>query len=318
MKSRFLRTSAVIFLASSLAHAEPSAQDKAQADAFFREGRALMSDGKFAQACGKFSESQRLDPAPGTLVNLALCHEKEGKTASAWAEFNEVAERPGDDRARTPFARGRSQDLEKRLSRVRVRVDRPAPDEVVTIDGRPHGAVAWGSALPLDPGEHFIEAVAPGKKGWRLSVRLESGPSLIEVAVPMLDDAPAPLVSPAPETHPTAPMAPQERGSAKTAGFIVGAVGIAAIGVGSYFGLRTLGKKSDADDLCPTNRCAGDPRITELDDSARSSALVSTIAFGAGIAALAAGALLVLTAPGVAIAPSASPRAGGASLIGRF
>src|SRR4051812_6941365 len=68
--------------------AQPSGQDLATAQALFDEGKRLMGLAKYAEACPKLVESQRIDPGGGTSFAIALCHEAEGKTATAWADFN--------------------------------------------------------------------------------------------------------------------------------------------------------------------------------------------------------------------------------------
>jgi tetratricopeptide (TPR) repeat protein len=64
--------------------------DQAAAEQLFVQGRALMEQGKLDEACRALEASHTLDPAPGTLLNLALCNEKQGKVATAWALYREV------------------------------------------------------------------------------------------------------------------------------------------------------------------------------------------------------------------------------------
>src|SRR6187200_393022 len=74
--------------------AQPSqatAAEKATAEALFDEALRLMHAGSFAEACPKFEVSQRIEAAVGTMLYLAECYEKIGRTASSWATFREAA-----------------------------------------------------------------------------------------------------------------------------------------------------------------------------------------------------------------------------------
>src|SRR3954471_558336 len=65
--------------------------NKASAEALFNEGRRLVQVGQLAQACQKFAASEKLEPAVGTLLNLASCNERQGRIASAWANYRDAA-----------------------------------------------------------------------------------------------------------------------------------------------------------------------------------------------------------------------------------
>ena len=97
--------------------AAQGAANRAAAQALFDQGRNLMKDGKFDEACPKLEESQRLDPAIGTQFNLASCYEKAGKTASAWTLYLEVAAetRKLGQSQREEVARSRAKVLEAQL-----------------------------------------------------------------------------------------------------------------------------------------------------------------------------------------------------------
>src|SRR5271154_3787145 len=77
---------------------EPSPANTVLAETLFREGKELMAAKQFDAACPKLAESNRLDPGIGTLLALALCHEGEGRIASAWIEFTDVLAATADTR----------------------------------------------------------------------------------------------------------------------------------------------------------------------------------------------------------------------------
>src|SRR5438132_1600692 len=117
--------STAAMLAASPVRADPSASERAAAEALFQQGTSLMQDKQFAKACDKFEGSNQLDPALGTMLRLADCYDRVGKTASAWAVFRESASlaRTRNEGEREKIAADRAADLEKRLSKIELKVD---------------------------------------------------------------------------------------------------------------------------------------------------------------------------------------------------
>jgi hypothetical protein len=331
---------AFILFVSALSFSAPAwAQDTAaSAESLFQDGKALMATHNYAAACPKLAESQRLDPGTGTLIALALCHEAEGKSASAWAEFNEVvaAARNENRRDREKAARSHAAALALTLSHLTVVV---APeigglegfelrrDDVVV------GQPSWGSALPVDPGDHVVIATAHGKRPWKETVTVGAKGDMKTLTVPALENAPDTPIAPAPIAPSSMNVAPevlpQETGSGRgkrIAGWVVGGAGLASIGAGSVFGVEAMSKSSGAKSLCSPTACTNPSAVSE-NNTAKADALVADFAIGAGVAAVGVGAILILTthgskeAPqrgGLEVIPLASRNGGGVGLYTRW
>lgn len=104
---------------------------------------------------------------------------------------------------------------------------------------------------------------------------------------------------------------------------VLGGIGVVAVGVGSYFGLKAVSNASDARDLCPNGQCVESRGKTLMDD-ARDQATLSNVAFGVGIAAVASSVVLYLTTPSgdskssVGLVPRIDARGAGLGLEGRL
>jgi hypothetical protein len=345
---RSLLLAAALVAGAIPAHAQSS--DKAMAESLFQAGRALMKQNKPGEACPKFAESNRIDPSPGTLLNLGKCLEATGKTASAWAAYKEaivLARSTGQSKhvtAGSEFAAA----VEPRLSYLKIEISgERRPGMVVKRDGTVIGDGALGVPIAVDPGEHVIEASAPGFATWRTTVTIGAAAEKKDVEVPALDEAPAgaePLPAPTASTEPAPgpapsasttveppPIAPGSGSSTlRTLGFVSVGVGLAGIAVGTVFGVLTLGDASDAEgdpSLCPDKRCSQDG--LDKIDAAETKALVSTLGLAVGGAATVAGVVMLVvsgkrTTPstGASAVPRVSglagPRGGGLTLTGSF
>jgi hypothetical protein len=310
------------------ANAEPSLADKTVATQLFNEGRALLDQGRIAEACAKLEESQRIEPGGGTLLNVALCHERQGRTAAAWVEFTEAMglARRDENALRVDFARSHIALLAPLLSRLAIQVPpgSDVPDLEVKCDGSILARAAWGSPVPVDPGEHLIEAVAPGRLPWKQSILVGPNADSKTAVVPVLESAPVRVEPVSPSPAASSPGAPvreppstgssrmgaasdqaggRSQGSAAPA-WIVLTLGLAAGGVGTYFGVRALTEKNDADRACPNNLCS--PQGESQNSQAIRFANYATAGIAVGAAGVGLATVLFLTRSG---APRPAPDA---------
>ncbi len=345
MKARsFLSASAVLLFATVA-----RANDPAAAEALFRDGRALLAQGNVAEACAKLEESQRLDPAIGTLYHVADCHEHLGKIATAWAELIDVAAeaKQHGQRDREAAARKRADTLAPRLPHV-VLEGTPPRDAEVRRDATVVGPAEIGASIPVDPGTHKITVRAPGHVPWELTVvASESGTVRVKLP-PSLQASPGAAVpaaaAPIPASTAFAPTQPTEQPAAdaghghvqRDVGIAIAGAGLVSLGVGTYSGIRSIDKRNEARGHCNGSVCDADG--VSLRGDAISAGNVSTVTFIAGAAALVGGGVLFFTSPSsqerrsdsarasepprrgrlLSAAPYAGPTGAGLSLSGEF
>jgi hypothetical protein len=305
-----------VFVAALLAVTEASAQepsvvDRAAAEALFREAKVLMAEGRWAEACPKLAESQRRAPAGGTLLNLAICHENEGRLATAWVELHDaLAMARRDERDdRIEVAEEHLKAVEARLPRLFVTVAPELGAVEVKVDGAVIGAEAWSTGVPLDPGTHELAVSAPGRAPWATAVAAtEAGRHTVEVEAEMLPivvvPEPPPVVAPPPPPAPFVvpppfvppPEEPTDPGETqRIAGWSLVGVGGAAILAGAIAGGIAIAKDGASDDACPDERCTQEG--LRLNDQAEAAALAADVGFIAGAGLAAVGLIVALTAP---------------------
>jgi hypothetical protein len=281
----------------------PDASKQKAAETLFADARALIAAKKYGEAAAKLEQSHALDPALGTLLNLADCYEKLGRTASAWKHFRDAAAwaQRNKEPDRVKVADERAAKLERRLTRLAIEVPadaRSISGLQVTRDGQTVPTAEWGTGVPVDPGEHVVAATAPGRRKWMRAVRVagDAKTTTVNVEVPPRREKPDELLLAPTVSVQDATPAPVERPAdtgrptwlPPTPSLIAGGAGLLAIGVGGVFGLRARSQWSDAEDHCdPDLLC--DDRGVELADKASTSANIATISFVLGAAALAGG-----------------------------
>jgi hypothetical protein len=291
-----LFTAGLLAAAADVRAGEPNEGGNAAAESLFQEARKLIDAKRYSEACPKLVASHKLAPAVGTLLNLADCYERAGQLASAWARFHEaiaLAQRLGrPDREKT--AKERADKLEPRL--IKLTIVAPEPGLEVKLDGNVLDPAVLGAPLPVDPGKHTIDATAKGKKSFNTTIDVSERTRAPSVEVPPLDVDGEPVKGGPTRPPVERPEAARSDGSTqRLVGVLVMGGGVAGAAVGSFFGLRTSSKWSDAKAHCTGLEC--DRTGVQLATDAKNAGTISTIAFIAGGALLAGGAVLYFTAP---------------------
>jgi hypothetical protein len=317
------------------------ADNEADYQRLFEEGRAAIKDGKYAQACTAFSKAYALFKRPAVELNLGECAEREGKLRRAWELFTSASK--GYERNRTEALKKLSQspgdaeakrDIDRAEAGAKLAVDLIAKvtpklaTVVISIAAPeiPGLSIRVGDRLLapapelvelVDAGTLAIAATASGYEPHEQTLTVTAG-ARISIAVPALvaaggnNDIPQPVVRTG-----------GRRKSRVRLAFALGGVGGASVVVASVVGLSARSQYKDAEKNCvigADGRPICDDANAAKIDSALDKADIATVVGIGGAVLLVGGAVLYLTAPRerITVAPLATPTTAGVSISGRF
>ena len=305
------------------------AGDKDKADVLFKQGKKLLGEKRYADACQAFEESNKLDPGIGVEANVALCYEEWGKLARAYrayAKAEEMAKGSGDTN-RASKLHERLAGIEPQVPKLTVKLPAGAnAPQKMTLDGATLDATELGKPQLVDPGPHLIEYVTDsGKK--HTVVPVERGGHAeytLEIAVekkPDHDKEDKPIVEPE-----------QDPGKYwKYGAYAAAGAGGLLIVISSYMALSALSQYNDAlAKDCMNSKTMCDSTGLSATHDARHEANVATVLFLVGTAAVGGGVALYLLAPhadrtekmekgeALYLVPTATPDGAGIVVGGRF
>jgi hypothetical protein len=270
--------------ATRVARAQP-ATNAIAAEELFRQGRELLEQKHFAEACEKLEASQKLDSAVGTLFSLGECYAAQGRDASAWFAFRgaaALAAARGDHRR--VGAQMKADALEPELAHLVIHMSDRREDVRVSVDGGLLAAAALDSPLPVDPGPHKVEA--RGLQSYEVTVQVSTNGVTKEVSIPS-------LVPPTPPTSWHA--APTWR---RVAGLGLVGVGSGVAVAGAVLGLQAIVKARDVRAACGDAPTCADQTAVHESGQGGTYADLSTVLVPVGLAVAAAGLVVVATTHG--------------------
>ena len=295
-------------------------EDRAGARTLATEGAKAFAAQRWADAIDLFTRAEALLHAPPHLLYLARARTKLGQLVLARETYTRIIRENVPANAPAAFleaqaaAKAEMPALEPRIAMLMISVTGADPKTVsVMVDGQKMSSVFIGAPKPVDPGEHKVQAIGEGMASEVLTLHIKEGARENVSLTMTVQKGVMPPATTSSETTPMvpppahssrvemrgsdiAPLPPEGRSNGmRIASFAALGVGAVGLGVGTVFGLQSMGKRSDADDLCPDpNRCplSQKDKVEGLDEDARKAQTLATIGFIAGGVGVAAGVTL--------------------------
>ena len=317
----------------AFAQEEPSsAAETAAARGLAVEGLKLADAGKCPEAIDKLARAEKLHHSAIVQGRLGECQISLGKLVDGTENLRKVLREPVPSNPSPALVKARERaqtaldGAKPKIAFLMISVK--GPKEVtaatVTVDGESVPTALLDADRPTDPGDHVIEASAPGylKASARVSVR-EAERKAVSVR---LDADPNAVVAPPvpsaaePAQHPPTQPPPPARAAAgadagssssapnRTGAYIAWAVGGVALAVGAGFGFVAMNGKNDLESSCKNNVC--NPQDSDRLEEAKTAGNISTISFIVGGVGAALGTVLFFTASPSSSAAQGGPRTG--------
>ena len=280
------RVLATLVCSTVIALARGASADDAGALVVYNEALELMEARRFDEACPRFEASFRMAPTSRAKMAFALCHERAGHVATAWAAYREAARlaRQANDEVSRDAAQTRAAALEPRMPRLVIRGGRE-PGVAVHLDDALRPPATLEQVLPVDPGRHVVRAVREGRPPFERALTVAEG-ELATVEIPPLEAARVDLRPAPPESSP-----------GRSLGLVLLGIGAAGLVTSGVTGLMVIDRGDARADVCsPACRSEDErQRALSLNDEGRTLSVVSTVAFVAGAALALAGVYAALT-----------------------
>ncbi len=295
-----------LILAPAIAHADDAA-DIAAARELATAGVVLADAGKCDQAIDKLARAEKLHHAPTILGRLGECQVEVGKLVEGTENLQRVIREPLGPNPPAPFVQAveRAKKVlavaEPKIAKLTIFVD--PESATITIDGVAISQASVGTARPMDPGVHVLEARAPGHKNSiatvtlaatqisSVTIKLEPVPESAEPEAP----PPPKNIEPPKKIEPPATKTEPSTSPARTAATVSLVLGGVALVAGATFGLLAIDRRNALDRECVSMKCPEGMQDTL--NAAQRWAALSTVGFVVGGVAIATGGVLLLAAP---------------------
>jgi hypothetical protein len=304
---------------SPLARAQDdSSADVAAARSLAVDGVKLAQSGHCDQAVDKLERAEKLHHSAIVLERLGECYVTLGRLVDGTEALRKVL--------REAVPADASPTLKKAYEHAESVLDATKPKlgllsislnvgvdvhPSVTVDGVAVSDALLGADRPTDPGDHVVEAEAPGYlkasshvtvgpgEKQTVSLELQVDP---EAAARAAAAAETPAPSPPIENAPPPPSAALDTGMigetrtppSHAAAYVSWIIGGAALGAGAVFGVLAVDGKSKLDSECNHDVCP--PSAQDRLDSSKRDGNLATVGFSVGAAGAILGTILFFTA----------------------